>query len=347
MAASGYSPSGGMYWHPYLDPNANPKNPHMLSNFRHALGLKQRGSWVHNPWFNLKDAFFGANLATTIGQGNYATRNFRQKPVVGLETATHRKIVKPDKSKVVDIPSVSQRRVKNYKNKILTKNKAMPYRRTYRKTYKKKGKKRFTKRKKFIPLALPRQRVVRMRVVARGSITANAGVVGIVKMKANSLNDPTTDFGATLPLGLDQWAAQYQKYIVLGCKVKARFIPTTATGPVNCGLHLADNNTALANTDHYKELPNTVQGICTTQKDYLTRVIKYSGKRFWRLTNIKDDSEQEAAFSTTPGDPTDLAYIHVYVQDMQGANNTTVEVQVEQEFIVLLTDPVTLAQSSL
>lgn len=219
----------------------------------------------------------------------------------------------------------------------------------YRKksTYKRKSRKTRRNRKKRIPLALPRQRVVRMRVVARGTITANAGAVGIVKMKANSLNDPTTDFGATLPLGLDQWAAQYQKYIVLGCKVVARFIPTTATGPINVGLHLADNNTALANTDHYKELPGTSQCILTTQRDYCTRVMKYSGKRFWRLTNIKDDSEQEAAFSTTPGDPTDIAYIHVYVQDMQNANNTTVEVQVEQEFIVLLTDPVTLAQSSL
>lgn len=295
----------------------------------------------------------GWGLASAIGEGNFHTRNFRQKPIVGLQTATHtyRPPSKPAvKEPVVSIPTVSQRRTKDYnvvnstKNKILSK--GMAYRR--KSTYKRKSRPRRRRAlKKYIPLALPRSKVVRMRVVARGTITANAGALGIVKMKANSLNDPTTDFGATLPLGLDQWAAQYQKYIVLGCKVKARFIPVTHTGPVACGLHLADNDTALANTDHYKELPRTSAGIVTAQRDLLVRSIKYSGKRFWRLTNIRDDSEQEATFSTTPGDPTDLAYIHVYVQDMQNANNTTVEVQVEQEFIVLLTNPVTLAQSSL
>lgn len=344
-----FSPSRGMYWHPYQSVNANPKNPHLLSNLRHAIGAPQRGMWVHNPYHVIPEAIEGATMATAIGAGNYLTRAFRQKPLVGLTKAEHKRIPKGKDSVVVNIPTVSTRRVKKINNNILGTSKAMPYKRS-KTTYRKKGQKgrpRRRRARKLPPLALPRSRLVRFRYVTSGQLSGATGTIATAMVKANDLNDPTGALSTALPLGLDQWAAQYQKYIVLGSKIIVRFNNTANTGMVAVGIHLDDDTTALTSVNHYKELPMTKQAVLTTQKDFALVKMNYSGKRFWKLTNIKDDSEQEAAFSTTPGSPTDIAYFHIYCQDFYGGHTATVDYQIEHEFICLLSEPVTLAQSSL
>lgn len=302
--------------------------------------------WYHTP----KGLLRAGGLATTIGQGNLMTRKYRQahyQAARPLEKATHKRYWKAPPS-TVEFPIVSERRVKNYsEKKILSTNKAMPYKKAPRTTKKGKGKKgKKSVIRRLPPLALPRSRVVRFRSVTPYAWTS-AGAVAVVACKANSLNDPTAGFGASLPLGLDQWASQYQKYIVLGSKITVRAMGTTNTGIGVVGIHLTDSGSALANASHYKELPLTKQRLITTQKDYVVVKNYYKAKKFWRLTNIKDDSEQEGAFSTSPGDPTDIAYYHVYISDLVGANNFNADLQIEMEWICLLTDPVTLAQSSL
>lgn len=254
------------------------------------------------------------------------------------------------KDQVVKIPTVTQRRTspvsETYGNKILPKRMAYRRRKTFR------PRKRFVARRRrrlsAVPLTFPRTKLVRFRVVTNGTLTGTTGALGGIALKANALNDPTSTFSAYLPSSLDQWAGMYQKYIVLGSKCKVRVVPTTNTGGGIVGLHLADNNTLLTTTaSEYKMLPRTVQRIVTTQKDLAYLSMSYSGKKFWSLSNIKDDSEQEAVFSTTPGDPTDVAYYHLYVSDLQGGHTFTAELQVEIEYICLLSDPVQLAFSGL
>lgn len=293
---------------------------------------------------NAPKALARTGVAGAVGYMSYKTSKYRQKPIVGLQTATHKRRVSPP-SVGVNIPSVSSRRVKN---KILTTTKAMPYRRYKRKSNTRSKKyKRFYRKKKFVPLAIPRSKLVRFRLVTTGTLTGSSGALATVAFKANSLNDPTGSWSAALPNSLDQWAAFYQKYIVLGSKVKLRVTPTANTGAGIIGIHLADNGTPLSGANAYKEMNLTKQRILTTQKDYTVLNMGYSAKKFWHLANIKDDSEQEGAFSTTPGDPTDIAYYHVYAQDMNGGNTFTVECQLEMEFICYLCDPINLAASSL
>lgn len=344
-----YSPSGGMIWNPYkkgvkgmVYRLRDYNTPHARAHFS-RLG----GEWVHNPYHVYPRAVTGAGLATTVGVGNFMTRGFRQKPIVALQKAEHRRVAPapPAKRATVDIPTVSNRRVKN---KLLTTSKAMPYRRSFKRPRRrrvvKKGRRSMIRR--LPPLTLPRSRVVRFRAVQPYAWTS-AGAIAVVAAKANSLNDPFAGFGSALPLGTDQWSSQYQKYIVLGSKITVRAMGTTNTGIGIVGIHLTDTASALANASHYKELPLTKQKLITTQKDYAVVKNFYKAKKFWRLTNIKDDSEQEAVFSTTPGDPTDIAYYHVYISDLVGSNNFNADLQIEMEWICLLTDPVTLAQSSL
>lgn len=233
------------------------------------------------------------------------------------------------------------------KNKILVTSKAMPYRRTYRR--RSQAKRRFAKRRsQRIPPPIPRTKLIKFRTCTQGTLTGTNGAIATnVTLKANSLNDPTGDLSTYLPQYLDQMAALYKQYIVLGSKIKLRITPTTITGAGIVGIHLADNNTALTSSNNYKMQPRTKQIILTTQNDLKTLVHTYSAKKFWSLTNIKDDSEQEASLSTTPGDPTDVAYWHIYCQDLNATNTLVVEFQVEIEHICLLKDPVQVAVSDL
>lgn len=146
MAATGWGSHGAMGWHPYA--NSSPMIV-KIRDFPNSLYPRLGGRWVHNPIHVAHRAFNGAGLASAIGTGNFMTRNFRQKPIVGLQKAEHKRRPpqvgpKPSLATLyeqqlstpigVSIPTVSARRTKSYspKNKIFATNKAMPYRRTYK-----------------------------------------------------------------------------------------------------------------------------------------------------------------------------------------------------------------------
>lgn len=341
------TPSRGMGFHPYYYSKYGKskfvRDVLRGQTLRYPDRVPATGKWVHNPAHVAVRAITGAGLAGAIAAGNLMTRGYRQKPLVGLTKAEHKR----KEVRTVDIPTVTQRRVKSYKNKILSKSKAMPYRRKRYSRKKRSIKKRFRKKPR-IPLGIPQSKVVRFRLVhSLGGLGSASGALSQWALKANSLNDPTGAIAAGLPLYLDQWSGMYTKYIVLGSKLVYKPQRVSSTGPIVCGVHLADNSTSLADHDYYKEAKLTKSTVLTDQRPSGTIVMKYSGKRFWKVRNIKDDSEQEATFSTTPGDPTDVAYYHIYHQDLAKTDAITVEASIIMEFIVLLTNPVIPTRSSL
>lgn len=234
------------------------------------------------------------------------------------------------------------------RKKILSKSKAMPYRPKrplFGRRYKKRRGAR--RRRLSIPLGISRSKLVRFRAIISNSLTGSGGAIGMVPIKANSLNDPSGTVAAVLPLSLDQWAAFYQKYTVLGSRIVVRVSHTANSGPLVVGLHLAQNATALTSWPHYKELPMTKTKMLSTQKDGCILTMNYSGKRFWHVPSLMSDSEQEATLSTSPGDPTDIAYFHLFVQDMNAASNATIDYAIEIDYICKLNEPINLDRSSL
>lgn len=348
-----YALGGQMVYHPY--PYDIPRIPGRRTN--ELIARYAGGRWIDTPATTIRQAFKGGNLATTIAQGNYMTRNFRQKPIVGLQTATHTRKVSPKVSpkvsleKSIEIPTVSSRRTKVYsKNKISAKRKAMPYKRYPRRPKRPfRGRRRkYNRRKRRIPMGIPPSKIVKFKVVhSAGGFGSGSGALNQFTVKANDLNDPMSSLGAELPLYLDQWAAMYSKYIVLGSKITWKPYLVSSTGAVVTGVHLADNTTSLADHDYYKEAKLNKCRILSSERPQNTITMTYSAKKFWKLSNVKDDSEQEATFSTTPGSPTDIAYFHIYNQDLQKSETNAVEGTITLEFIVLLTNPITPTRSSL
>lgn len=341
MSATGFTSSGGMMWHPYAK-----SSPFIASirDFPNSRYPRLGGRWVHNPSHTLWTAWKGGNLATAVAQGNLMTRNFRQKPIVGLEKAGHKRVVK---SKIVDIPTVSTRRTKN---NLLVKNKAMPFRKTYRrKSYKKKGSRprRRRVRTKRIPVMWARRKLVKMRMVWMGAVNCTTTSIGTIVFKANSLNDPSGTASAQLPLTLDTWAGMYSKYTIVGSKLVLKIHNLTSTGAIQVGACLKDDATTLSDVNYYKETGYAKTRMLTPDIDRTTFVVKYKGKKHDKVARWEDDDEYQGALSTSPGDPSSIRYYHLFLQDISGGNDATLEYVAEMDFYVLLSDPIIPTRSSL
>lgn len=235
--------------------------------------------------------------------------------------------------------------------KNISPNYTMPYKKSYRKRTRRTRRKSYKKR--ILPaLTWPRTKIVRfkMNLSPTTAFTGTSGAIIKYDVTANSLDSPFNNIGSStaLPLGLDQWAGMYSKYIVLGSKLtfKASLITADTAGVI--GIHLDDaSNSSLAITDHdhYRELPKTRYRYITDQKDFVTVSMNYSGKKFWHVRSLTSDSEQEGDFSTTPTAPSDVAYFHIFAQDLNKTETIQIQPTLHMEFIVLLTNPIRPARS--
>lgn len=190
-------------------------------------------------------------------------------------------------------------------------------------------------------------RLVKFTAVNYATYTGTSGAIGAVVLKANSLNDPFGGTGAELPLGLDQWAALYSKYKVVSSMIKVDAHPLTITGSAIIGVHCTDDSSALTDYKHYAELPHTRVQMVSPDIDIARLAVGYSARKMFNIKDLRDNSQIEGNFTTTPGDPTKIAYYHVFVQDGNSTETVTVELMIRITYTVLLFDRIMPARSSL
>lgn len=204
---------------------------------------------------------------------------------------------------------------------------------------------RYAKRRGRIPMMWPQSKLIRCRVVSGGSFSGNTGAIGVNTFKCNSLADPTGNFSSILPLGTDQWAGMYTEYIVVGARYIVDVHASAATGSVLVGLNVMRSATTLTTYGHYMEMPGAKTVMMSSDADRGRLVANFSAKKHFKVTNLKDVGHLKADYSTTPGDPTDLAYMHLWCQDTTGSETCTVDCVIRAEFIVLLRESVQPARS--
>lgn len=175
-----------------------------------------------------------------------------------------------------------------------------------------------------------------------------AGALASVLIKANSLADPLGASGASLPRYVDQWAAFYQKYKVFGSTIFINGHTVTSTGAGIAGVSLRSSGTAETSWIEYKEQKfPCAQRLLSSDIDLFKLAMRYKPKKFWHLKNMRDDDEQEGTLSTTPTDPTNVCYFHIYTQDLDQTQDCTTQITYEIKYLVWIYDPVDVAQSSL
>lgn len=278
--------------------------------------------------------------AITIAKHHHATRG-------GHYATLGNPLTNYKKPKIVKFKPITGRRTSPISetsgNKILPK--SMAYRR--KSTYKRSTRPRRRRLTKRVPTLWPRRKLVKMRMVWNGTLTCTSGAFDLKTIKANSLNDPTGAINAQLPLGLDQWAAMYQKYTVVGSDIKVQAHLVSGTGAVQMGIALKEDSTSLADSNYYREYGRASVKLFTPDLDKMYLKSHYNGKRFEKVTKWEDNDEYQGTFSTTPGDPTNIRYYHLFAQDLNAANTADIEYTAELTFYVLLTDAIIPSRSAL
>lgn len=200
-----------------------------------------------------------------------------------------------------------------------------------------------------VPMMWPRQKLVKFRQVVCSSFVAPAGggTPGTAIFKANSLNDAFGTAGNQLPLGLDQWAAMYSRYTVVGSRLNVRIHASALTGGILVGVSQIDNSAALGSHEYYMEIPRTRSKLLTGDLDHTAIGINFSAKKKFKVNKFGTAENLQGTFSATPGDPTEVTYYHLWAQDINTADGATVEYVATLEFIVLLDESIVPSRSGL
>lgn len=224
----------------------------------------------------------------------------------------------------------------------------MPRRRMNRRRRRRRRKNRSTL--SVIPMnrvPFPKSMITKLRFVNSETLNASASSIGWQHYSANSAFDPKANAttGDHQPLGWDQYAALYDKYIVLGAKCTVEFLNVvdnnTLTEVSRIGIALTTDKTPSTDPDYLDTLPSTVSAILTPQIGYKKLVKKYSAKKFNGVTNVKDNDELGAL---TTASPSHQDYFQVFQAPIVTSGTTfndpaVIEFRVQIDYIVMFRDP--------
>lgn len=215
-----------------------------------------------------------------------------------------------------------------------------------------KRKRRFYKRRKNFKsffnrtIGFPKTAFVKMRYVDTITLSPSVNTLNEEVFKANGIFDPYYPLGGHQPLGRDQWALFYNKYVVYRSECSVKFcVRVNNSEPLGIGIYLSSSPTTTAlNVNTLQEQGHSVSliGSPTTNGNAFTLNNKlkmsYNAKKWHGVTNVKDADNLEADFSADPADGT---YFIVFAGPMDptaAAPMPSVVVNVTIDYYVLCKD---------
>jgi hypothetical protein len=211
------------------------------------------------------------------------------------------------------------------------------------------NKRRVKRRRRMQPLAgQPRCKYLRLRYCTNVSLDPSIGLVAGHSFRPDSIFDPDSTGTGHQPMGHDEWADFYSRYIVLGAKTTATFLSDSASATSgNCivGIHEDHDTSTPLGADHMRETGGSKWKylLDSDQKGKVTVVQKYSAKRFHCLKDIKDAVQLESDFGASPGYP---VYHTLFVAPLYPTQDVSiVRIIVTIDFMVMLKAPKDLSQS--
>ncbi len=219
-----------------------------------------------------------------------------------------------------------------------------PKRRIYRtrRTYRK---------KRNVPrtLGFPNQKLLKMKYVTNTHLNPGLGSISAHVFRANSIFDPDQTGIGHQPMGHDQIAEFYNHYVVHGAKLTVQFnsFSNSSLSPPVVGI-LHTDDTSFTTTDptvlmeqnkgQYRLLAHTYQSRPTTM------VSKFSTKKFFNVTDVKDNLDRLGA--PIGSNPTEEAYFVVWCGALDNTDDITgVNALITLEYIVSFSEPKEIAQS--
>lgn len=197
------------------------------------------------------------------------------------------------------------------------------------------------------PSGLPTIRRACLRYCDEIVVTSTGGLLNTnQRFLANGLFDPNVALGGHQPMGFDTWASLYNRYVVLGSKIRCEVAldDVGQNGGMYAGIFLDDDGTAV-----YGSLTGLVEArkgshvTCTNQRRPQYTSAKYSARQFHNITDIKDN--MYTIGSVVTGDPSDKAYYVVWGESVKSAQSNSYTALVIIDYIVEFSEPKDLAQS--
>lgn len=197
-------------------------------------------------------------------------------------------------------------------------------------------------------MGIPNRKTVKLRYVVNYSVNPGADAPDIMRFKANAIhnpmdlttatNKPYTLGGAGVdtanPLYYGLWKDLYNHYTVLGSKITVKVIGAsgTNTSPAYLAIKSDDDQTLagvgdggrtlmLQKDTRYKIFPPR----CDVSKGSVKVYRKFSTKKFFNVTDVKDNDDLRALFDQDPGE---LAYFYVVLGNVikDASNNDPPEI---------------------
>lgn len=223
-----------------------------------------------------------------------------------------------------------------------------------KKRFFRKYRKRYRKKQPFTRtlIGFPTNRVVKMRYSDQFVVNLATSVITINQVRANSIYEPEVIPGALShkPLGYDQWGAFYERYVVIGSKIRVSAIVNNATTDMYfVGLVVNDSTPIATNVHDIIEQGNSTYSLISPANNGLvvnkTIIGKYSAKRFHNVKDVKDADTLEAAFGANP---TDVTYFNIFAGVVDATLPATglMDIQYTVDYIVMLKDAKELPKSA-
>lgn len=174
------------------------------------------------------------------------------------------------------------------------------------------------------------------------TISGAAGARALNVFAANGIFDPDISGVGHQPLYRDQYAAIYDQYVVIGSKITAHFLNSTAVNYV-CGIVGDDDSSVTTVVETLGEQNNSVWGsggpLTGMPKTVLT--MDFEPLRDFGVAAEDDGSSQTA----TGTNPTELWVYGVWAAAADASSGITINLAVEIEYTVKFAELLTPTQS--
>lgn len=192
------------------------------------------------------------------------------------------------------------------------------------------------------PSGFPSNHIVKQRFCTFVSLTQGIGPLPAYTFRANSVYDPDFTSGGAFdaqPMGFDQMAAAYGKYVVVNSTITVDWASTAAGQGNNyvVGVYLDENSTYPYTTwQGLREAKMGTSQLLTHQRNSRKTIAKYNPKR---LFGIKDVTDNDDLVSVVTTNPTRGAFFTMWMQPLNGTTEENIQCMVTIDYDVMYMSP--------
>ena len=175
---------------------------------------------------------------------------------------------------------------------------------------------------------------------------SGGGSKAYYQFRTNSLHDPDYTSTGHQPCRYDQLSQFYAKYCVVGAKITVRHVGGWGTNktPFILACYLDDDATPPTDITAMIENGKCKYRLVNGDAGHgQTKLVQYfSAKKFFNITNIKDNDQISAL---TNASPADVAIFNVCAQANDGSSAFDASLLVTIDYLAIFQEPIDLAQS--